>query len=150
MASKWKVSTAVCAPACVLALASVALGATVVKGGSYKGGLVPSRDGVVVSFKVSANGKTVTGLTTSNIPLYCSGGGPPIPIHFKSAPISRKGTFSSTGIYHVLDGPKKGQLGATLKITGKFLKGGKEQGTLATDYVGFASCSGKSPYSTKA
>jgi hypothetical protein len=150
MASKWKVSTAVCALASALVLASVALAATVVKGGSYSGGLIPARDGVVVSFKVSANGKKVAGLSTSNIPLYCSGGGPPIPIHFTSASISGKGTFSSTGIYHILEGPKKGQVGAKLKITGKFLKGGKEQGTLATNYVGFASCSGKSSYSTKA
>lgn len=150
MASRWKVSTVVCALALVLALATAAFAATVVKGGSYSGSLTPARDGVVVSFKVSANGKKVTGLSTSNIPLYCSGGGPPIPIHFNSAPVSGKGTFTSTGIYHILEGPKKGQVGAKLKITGKFLKGGKEQGTLATDYVGFASCSGKSSYSTKA
>ncbi len=150
MASKWKASIAVCALGLALALASVAFAAAVVKGGTYSGGLIPARDGVLVSFKVSANGKKVTGLSTSNLPLYCSGGGPPIPIHFKSAPISAKGTFSSIGIYHILEGPKKGQLGATLKITGKFLKGGKEQGTLATNYAGFATCSGKSPYSTKA
>lgn len=87
MASKWKVSTAVCALTSALVLASVAFAATVVKGGSYSGGLIPARDGVVVSFKVSANGKQVTGLSTSNLPLYCSGGGPPIPIHFKSAAI---------------------------------------------------------------
>ncbi len=150
MASKWKVSIAVCALVSALVLVSAALAAPLVKGGSYRGGLIPARDGVVVSFKVSASGKKVTGLSTSNIPLYCSGGGPPIPIYFKSASISGKGTFSSTGIYHVLEGPKKGQVGAKLKITGKFLKGGKEQGTLATNYVGFASCSGKSSYSTKA
>lgn len=150
MASKWKVSTAVCALTLALVLASVAFAANAVKGGSYSGSLIPARDGVVVSFKVSANGKKVTGLSSSNLPLYCSGGGPPIPIHFKSAAISGKGTFSSTGIYHILEGPKKGQVGANLKITGKFLKGGKEQGTLATNYVGFANCSGKSSYSTKA
>lgn len=150
MASKWKVSIALCALACVLVPVGVAFGAIVVKGGSYSGGLIPTRDGIVLSFKVSANGKKVTGLSSSNLPLYCSGGGPPIPIHFKSASISGKGTFSSTGVYHILEGPKKGQLGAKLKITGKFLKGGKEQGTLATNYVGFPSCSGKSSYSTKA
>ncbi|MGA7704114.1 MAG: hypothetical protein WB998_04385 [Solirubrobacteraceae bacterium] len=149
MASRWRVSTAVCALTCVLALGSVAFAATVVKGGSYTGALIPARDGVVLSFKVSANGRKVTGLSSSNLPLYCSGGGPPIPIHFKSASISGKGTFSSTGVYHILEGPKKGQLGAKLKITGKFLAGGKERGTLATNYVGFANCSGKSPYSTK-
>jgi hypothetical protein len=134
----------------VLLVASAALAAAPVKGGSYSGSLIPSRDGVTVSFKVSANGRTVSGLSTSNIPLYCSGGGRPIPIHFKSAPISSQGTFSSTGKYSILEGPKKGQLGATLKISGKFLSGGREQGTLTTSYVGFANCSGKSAYSTKA
>jgi hypothetical protein len=36
-----------------------------------------------------------------------------------------------------------------LKIAGKF-NGRSEQGTLTTSYVGFANCSGKSAYSTKA
>ncbi len=92
----------------------------------------------------------MSALRTSNVPLYCSGGGKPTPVHFKNASISSKGTFSSTGKYLILEGPKKGQVGAKLKITGKFLKGGKEQGTLTTNYVGFPNCSGKSPYSTKA
>jgi hypothetical protein len=133
-----------------LLVAGAALAAGPVKGGSYTGSLIPSRDGVTVSFKVAANGKQVTGLSTSNVPLYCSGGGKPIPVRFKNATISGKGTFSSTGKYLVLEGPKKGQVGANLKISGKFLNGGKEQGTLTTSYVGFASCSGKSGYSTKA
>jgi hypothetical protein len=133
----------------VLLMTGAALAAGQVKGGSYAGNLIPSRDGVTVSFKVSANGKQVTGLGTSNIPLYCSGGGKPIPVHFKSATISSKGTFSSTGKYLILEGPKKGQVGANLKISGKFLKGGKERGTLRTSYVGFSDCSGISAYSTK-
>jgi hypothetical protein len=133
----------------VLLLAGVALAAAPVKGGSYTGSLIPPRDGVTVSFKVSGNGKKLTGLSTSNVPLYCSGGGRPIPVHFKSAAIAGNGTFSSTGRYLILEGPKKGQVGANLKISGKFLGSGKEQGTLTTSYVGFANCSGKSAYSTK-
>lgn len=149
MARKWKALPAACALTVALIVVSVALAANVVKGGSYRGSLTPSRDGVLVSFKVSANGKAVTALSTSNVPLYCSGGGKPIPVRFKNASISGKGTFSSTGKYLILEGPKKGQVGANLTITGKFLKGAREQGTLTTSYVGFASCSGKSPYSTK-
>jgi hypothetical protein len=133
-----------------LVVVGAALAASQVKGGSYTGSLIPSRDGALISFKVSPSGKQVSALTTSNVPLYCSGGGKPIPVHFKNASISSKGTFSSTGKYLILEGPKKGQVGAKLKITGKFLKGGKEQGTLTTNYVGFPNCSGKSPYSTKA
>ena len=150
MISKWNGLLATSLVLAALLVADVALAASSVKGGSYAGNLIPARDGVTVSFKVSANGNKVTGLSTSNVPLYCSGGGKPIPVHFKNATISNKGTFSSTGKYLVLEGPKKGQVGANLKISGKFLKGGKERGTLRTSYVGFPGCSGISAYSTKA
>ncbi|HEV7939141.1 MAG TPA: hypothetical protein VGP18_14105, partial [Solirubrobacteraceae bacterium] len=94
--------------------------------------------------------KTVTALTASNTPLYCEGGGRPTPVRFKRATISSNGTFTSTGQYVISEGPKKGQVGTKLKITGKFLKGKAEQGTITTTYVGFPNCSGKSAYSTKA
>jgi hypothetical protein len=150
MAGVRKVLLAMAGVLAALLVASAALAAGPVKGGSYAGSLIPSRDGVTVSFKVSADGKKVIGLSTSNVPLYCSGGGKPIPVHFKSAVISSKGTFSSTGKYLILEGPKKGQVGANLKISGKFLKARKERGTLTTSYVGFSNCSGISTYSTKA
>jgi hypothetical protein len=150
MTGKWKGLLATLVALAALLAAGAALAASPIEGGSYAGSLIPPRDGVTVSFKVSANGKRVTGLSTSNIPLYCSGGGEPIPIHFKNATISSKGTFSSTGRYLILEGPKKGQVGANLKISGKFLKGRKERGTLTTSYVGFSNCSGISAYSTKA
>jgi hypothetical protein len=103
---------------------------------------------VKVSFAVSGNGKQVTSLKTNNLPLYCEGGGPPLPIPFANAKIARQGTFTSTGKYIIKEGPLKGQLEAKLKITGKFLKGGKETGTLTTTYVKDPKCSGKSSYST--
>jgi hypothetical protein len=150
MASKWRALSAICAVLIVLVAVSAAFAAGQVKGGSYKGGVVPANDGVVVSFKVSSSGKQVMALTISNTPLYCSGGGRPTPVHFKNAAISSKGTFTSSGQYVILEGPKKGQVGTKLKITGKFLEGKAEQGTLTTTYVGFPKCSGKSSYSTKA
>jgi hypothetical protein len=150
MRRRWKVVSVFVAVLFALVMVTAALAAGQVKGGFYKGGLIPANDGVVVSFKVSSNGKQVRALRTSNTPLYCSGGGKPTPVHFKTASISSKGTFSSTGRYVIQEGPKKGQVGSKLKITGKFLKGGAEQGTLTTTYVGFPNCSGKSPYSTKA
>lgn len=150
MTGKWKGLLATLVVLAVLLVAGAALAAVPVKGGSYTGSLIPSRDGVLVSFNVSANGKQVTGLSSSNVPLYCSGGGKPIPVHFKNATISSNGKFFSTGKYLVLEGPKKGQVAANLKISGKFLKGRKERGTLTTSYVGFPNCSGVSAYSTKA
>jgi hypothetical protein len=150
MARKWRVLSVLSIMLVALVAVSAALAANQVKGGSYKGSLTPSRDGVVLSFKVSSNGKQVSALTSSNVPLYCSGGGRPTPVRFKNASISSKGTFTSAGQYVIQEGPKKGQVGSKLKITGKFLKGGLEQGTLTTTYVGFPNCSGKSSYSTKA
>ena len=150
MLMKWKPLSAACAALGVLVVASTALGAGQVKGGSYKGSLNPSNNGVLVSFKVSASGKQVSALTITNTPIYCSGGGRAIPVHFKNASISSKGTFSSTGKYVIVEGPKKGQVGTKLKITGKFLKGKAEQGTLTTTYVGAPSCGGKSSYTTTA
>jgi hypothetical protein len=150
MASKYKALSAMCVAVALLIVVSAALAASQVKGGSYTGALTPSRTGVTVSFKVSSSGRQVTALAISNTPLYCSGGGRPTPVHFRNATISSKGTFTSTGQYVISEGPKKGQVGTKLKITGKFLKGKAEQGELTTTYVGFANCSGKSAYSTKA
>lgn len=132
------------------ALAAAALAANQVAGGSYKGALVPSRQGVAVSFKVSANGSRVRSLSITNIPLYCEGGGPPIPVRFKDAAISAKGTFTSSAVVRIKIGPLKGQIGERLKIAGKFLKGRREQGTLTTTYPKAQQCSGSSSYSTKA
>jgi hypothetical protein len=132
----------------VLACASTALAAAPVKGGSYSGQLAAPRSAYLVSFKVSANGKQVTGLKISNTPFYCQGGGPPIPVHFANATISKAGTFTSTGKYVIVEGPLKGQVGTKLEITGKFAKGGAEQGTVTSTFLKTAKCSGKSSYTT--
>ena len=123
----------------------------VVKGGSYTGTLAAPRTSITVSFKVSRNGKRVTGLKTNNLPFYCSGGGPPVPITFQDATIGKAGTFTSTGVQIISVGPKKGQRGATLRITGRFLAGHRESGRITTKFpAGSATCDGSSSYSTKA
>jgi hypothetical protein len=153
MASKRRaLSVAVAVSAVLVVVTAVAFAAkpNQVKGGSYNGGLLPATRGIAVSLKVSSNGKQVSSLQISNIPAYCSSGGPPIPTKFKKASISSKGTFTSKAVYVIREGPLKGQVGETLKITGKFLKGRREQGTLTTTYPKAPSCSGKSSYTTKA
>jgi hypothetical protein len=153
MASKWRVlSMAFVAIAVLAAVVAVAFAAkpNQVKGGSYSGTLLPATRGIDVSLEVSSNGKQVTSLQISNIPAYCSSGGPPIPTKFKKASISSKGTFTSKAEYVIKAGPLEGQVGETLKITGKFLEGRREQGTLTTTYPKAKSCSGKSSYTTKA
>ncbi len=155
MVSKWRVLSIALAVCATLVVASaVALAAkpkpNQVKGGTYVGTLQPVTRGIGVSFKVSSNGKKVTVLSITNIPAYCSSGGPPIPIRFKNAAISAKGTFTSKANYVIKVGPLKGQVGEKMTITGKFVKGRKEQGTLTTIFPRAAPCSGKSPYTTKA
>jgi hypothetical protein len=133
-----------------LTCASAALAATPVKGGGYSGQLAAPRSAYLVSFKVAASGKQVTGLKISNTPFYCPGGGPPIPVHFANATISKAGTFTSTGKYVIVEGPLKGQVGTKLKITGKFTEGAAEQGTVTSTFPKTPKCSGKSSYTTKA
>jgi hypothetical protein len=133
----------------VLAGAAVALAAKPVKGASYSGTFRAGGEPVTLTFKVSSNGKRVTNLHASNAGLYCSGGGPATPVKFKDGTISAKGTFKSTGHYTIAVGPKKGQIGSKLTVTGSFKSGCRETGTLKTTYVGFARCSGTSDYSTK-
>ena len=151
-------STAFTAAAALVAALAVgsAVAATaksrVVKGGSYSGTLAAPRTAITVRFKVSKNGRQVTALRTNNLPFYCSGGGRPVPIKLKNATISKNGTFTSSGTQIITSGPKKGQKGATLKLTGRFLAGRREAGSITTTFpknIG-TSCNGTSSYSTKA
>jgi hypothetical protein len=133
----------------VLGFAGAALAANQVKGAKYSGQLAAPRASYLVSFRVSTNGKQVTGLKISNTPFYCSGGGRPVPVSFAKATISPHGTFTSTGRYVIVEGPLKGQVGTRLKITGKFGKGGKEQGVITSTYPKTPTCNGKSTYTAK-
>ena len=133
----------------VLGYTGVALAASQVKGASYSGALAAPKNAYLVSFKVSANGKRVTALKINSTPFYCQGGGPPTPVSFPSAAISKAGTFTSASKRVIGEGPLKGQVGTKLELTGKFVKGGGEQGTLTSTYPKTASCSGKSTYTTK-
>jgi hypothetical protein len=133
----------------VLGFTGAALAANAVRGAAYGGQLSAPRTSYLVSFKVSANGKQVTGLAISNTPFYCGGGGPPVPVRFANATISRSGTFTSGGRYVITEGPLKGQIGTKLTITGKFGTGGTEQGAVTSSYPKSPVCNGKTSYTTK-
>jgi hypothetical protein len=136
----------------MLAAAGVVLAAAPVRGATYKGTFKAGFDTVRLSFKVSSNGKRVTNLRVTDTGLYCAGGGGVSPVHFKDASIAANGTFKSTGEYKIAIGPRKGQIGQKLAITGTFKTGKREGGTMKTTYTGSvsSSCSGQSKYSTKA
>jgi hypothetical protein len=124
----------------------------VVRGSAYKGALAPPRTSFVVTFKVSKSGQRVTSLRINNLPFYCSGGGKPVPISFRDAKISKRFTFQSTGVQTIKVGPKKGQKGAKLTITGRFIRGRSELGTITTRFPATVeiACNGTTTYTTKA
>jgi hypothetical protein len=133
----------------VLGCTGAAIAANQVKGGSYSGTLASPKTSYVVSFRVSGNGKQVTGLTVNNTPFYCEGGGRAIPVRFQNASISKSGSFTSAGKFVIKEGPLKGQVGTKLKITGKFGPGGTEHGTLTSTWPKAPQCTGKSSYTSK-
>jgi hypothetical protein len=133
----------------VLAGSAGAALATAPRAGTYHGALAAPRSHILVRFKVSQSAKTVSSLRISDIPLFCSGGGPAVAITFKNATISSAGRFKSTGRQIIQVGPNKGQVGATLSITGRFLTGGHERGTITTVNSASKACGGTTSYTAK-
>jgi hypothetical protein len=137
--------------AAVSAVAALALAATAlasgVKAGTYTGALVAPRTTFLVT--LTTHGNTLRRATLSNVPIYCSGGGPAIPVRFGKATISPRGAFTAHGIYRIAVGPKKGQIGDRLTLSGRFSGHGTVSGTLRTVVVGIPSCSGTSRFSAK-
>ena len=130
-------------------VAAPALAATAAKpekGKTYSGNINKSTTKLPISFKVSKTGKSVSKFKLSDgPPFYCQGGG--FATKSASAQISAKGSFTANlEIYFI---PTKKKMG-TLKLTGKFARGGKEKGMAITQGFKIKSCDGKSPYSTKA
>jgi hypothetical protein len=140
----------------VLTYASAALGGNAVKGGHYTGKLdgfeLFVNTGITVTFTVSHDGKKVRKLRLSNSPNYCPqlGINPTAKaVKFKSAKISKQGTFRGVHTYPSADAVQF----ARLTITGKFAAGRLEAGTIKVRYPKFQGthpCRGDSHYTTKA
>jgi hypothetical protein len=133
--------------ALVLAAApAVASPVTKPKPGTYKGTLAAPRTEYAVTLTVS-QGK-LTKATLSNVPLYCSSGGPATPIKFAGSKIApTTGEFSTTGKYLIKVGPYKGKVGDTLKLSGRFTSKGTVSGVLATTFVlNGPKCTGKTAF----
>jgi hypothetical protein len=114
------------------------------KSGTYKGTLAAPRNFITVTLKLT--GKKVSGLTISDVPLFCSGGGRPIPIHLSKATITTAGRFTSTGTYLFQVGPFKGQVGDQLTINGRFSTKGKLTGTLKVVLPRTPACNGTTTF----
>ncbi|HEX5309114.1 MAG TPA: hypothetical protein VFW38_08560 [Solirubrobacteraceae bacterium] len=131
----------------LIATTGVALAARPIRGATYSGTIKRAHAGVAdaISFKVSANGKKVSGFTLPNgYPAYCEGGGFG-EAQSASGKVTSKGTFTvKLPIYFA---PAHQHQGFVI-VTGSFGKHGKESGKVKTDFTKATTCNGTSSYST--
>jgi hypothetical protein len=122
----------VAAAVIALVCAGYALAAVPVKGGSYTG-TYKGESGASISFKVSSNGKKLTGLYVST-PFKCSGGCGGVPAGTAgSAKITKKGTFKTKVN---LVGPGATKPIGTDTVVGTFLSHGRAKGTVTSRFSG--------------
>jgi hypothetical protein len=139
--------TAAVAGTVALVGTGVALAANPLKGATYSGTFTGEVYNTI-SFKVSSNGKKVSGFNIPSPPVGCQGGA------FGSstggtATVSKKGTFKVT--LNMVFAPQK-KTNGTVLVTGKFGKHGSESGTLSSTFTGkdfTTSCDATKSYSTK-
>ncbi len=114
---------------------------------TYKGRVSTSVYSGVVMFAVSSDGKSVLNMRVGKFPPNgCGGGGPP-PIQASSATPIKNGKFTAQVTYR----SSTGNLLATVKVTGDFLKNRKEQGVVGSTVAGAPQCGLQFlPYTTTA
>jgi hypothetical protein len=125
----------------------VALAAKPLKGATYSGAFTGEAYNTI-SFKVSSNGKKVSGFNIPSPPVGCQGGA------FGSASggtatVSKKGTFKVT--LNIVFAPQH-KTNGTVLVTGKFGQHGSESGKISSTFTGkdfTASCDATKSYSTK-
>jgi hypothetical protein len=128
-----------------VALAGIANAAAPVKGARYSG-QVKVTASLKVTFKVARSGKKVTSLDVRpSLPNSCGYGGPE-PIHTSRPAKIKHGRFTAK----ITEKARNGQVIATGTVSGKFLAGGKEKGTIKSTEPTAKSCNGRFTYSTKA
>jgi hypothetical protein len=131
----------------MVAASAVASSTVKPKSGTYKGSLAAPRTAYIVSLRV-AHGK-LTKANLSNFPIYCSGGGPPIPITFPGANASKTGKFTTKSDYKIKLGPLKGKIGDRFVLSGTFTSKGTASGKLKTVNLDVPKCGGTSSFSAK-
>jgi hypothetical protein len=147
IAAQWRTPRNACRAAVVALVLALSASALAAQPGTYTGTLAPPRSIISVSLTVHAGRLSKT--TLSNLPLYCSGGGPPIPFTFKGTSISKSGAFKVRGVNRIKIGPLKGQIGEKLTLTGRFTGHGRVSGKLATVYPRAKTCGGTSRFSAR-
>ncbi|MEO6859302.1 MAG: hypothetical protein ABI323_12085 [Solirubrobacteraceae bacterium] len=116
------------------------------KSGTYKGKLAPQ---TLIKISMKLSGKRLTHIGISNIPAFCSSGGPAVPVSFPSTTLSAKHRFTIHHNNTIKVGPLKGQVGEKFTLSGTFNTHGRVTGTLKTIFPLNPSCSGSSHYTAK-
>lgn len=126
--------------ALALALGSIALAASLKKGGTYAGQIVQGRDPITVT--ISSSGKTAK-VSVVSAPLFCQGGGAGERQITKPARISKAGKFSAVISYEFVPEHK---VTAKLYVKGTF-KGKKLTGTARSEFLLARECDGSARFS---
>ena len=142
---RWVTLSAAVATMALIAAPAVASSTVKPKSGTYTGSLAAPRTEYIVSLRV-AGGK-LTKAHLSNFPIYCEGGGPPIPIAFPGAGVSKTGKFTTKSEYKIEVGPLKGKIGDRFVLSGTFTSQGTVSGKLKTVSVDVPKCGGTSAFS---
>ena len=139
----------------LLSVAAIAVAANPVKSAKYSGqvphaGVPPTTLSIPVTFKVSRSGKRLTSFTVrmTNLPNKCGYGENDLISTGKADIKHGSFTLKLTETF-----PGGGPVVATATVTGRFLAGRSEAGTIKTTYPpypGGRSCDGSFRYSTKA
>ena len=115
-------------------------------GATYEGQIIGAPTGQeAISFTVTRNGTSVRKLSVGPYVLRasCGSGGEPPAQSAKTVPI-KDGKFTAKVVYR----SDTGDVVARAKVTGTFLRHGKEKGTVTADSYGDAPCHQSMPYRT--
>lgn len=126
-----------------LVLASTALAAAP-KPGTYKATIASTVRPIAFSLKLS--GARVGPVKISDIPIYCQGGGPPIPRTFPTVRLSSTGTFTTRTTFRPTLGPLKGKVTSRLTITGRFTRSGRMRGRIKVVDITIPNCGGSTTF----
>lgn len=124
-------------------VAAVALAAPI-RHATYRGTIERASNVIFhISFKVSANGRRVSGFALPNgYPVYCQGGGFGS-VQAASGTITARGTFKVK--LPIVFAPTHQHQGFVI-VTGRFAKHGGESGKVTTAFTKYKICNGTSSY----
>ena len=142
MAKQLRLALALAITACA-ATGAVALAANVVRGATYTGTVVHTKE--PITLKAAKSGKAVT-VSVAFPPLYCEGGGVGTRQITKAAPIAKNGSFKASIAYEF---QPTHRTTAHLLLSGRF-SGQTVKGTARSEFPLAKQCDGSTTFTAKA